>query len=190
MPIDWSTPQGGGSEKLDEGTYLVRVKRILLRNRDGEALVSKDGAPRIGVVLDCPEKNAAHTAYVSCGGTLSWTFVGLLTAVTTPEDRIEMDTAGVELGHFAEESGEIAAKYLLGRWCIVTLTRNGNYLNARYRPAESQDAPQAPTPAPAVMARPATPRASAQAPAAPGRLPPPKPLGPKPQPKYDDDVPF
>lgn len=188
MPIDWSTPQGGGSERLDEGTYLVRVKRILLRNRDGEALVSKDGAPRIGVVLDCPEKNAAHTAYVSCGGTLSWTFVGLLTAVTTPEDRIEMDTAGVELGHFAEESGEVAAKYLLGRWCIVTLTRNGNYLNARYRPADvPQDAPQ-PPPAPA-------PRPSAPPPASPGRpipgrLPPPKPLGPKPQPKYDDDVPF
>lgn len=185
MPIEWNA--NAGNEKLDEGTYLVRVKRILLRNREGEALVAKDGAPRIGVVLDCPEKGASHTAYVACGGTLSWTFVGLLTAVTTPEDRSEMDATGVELGHFAEESGEIAAKYLLGRWCIVTLSRNGNYLNAKYRAVETPEAPPAPAVPPAP--RPSTPPPASPGRPIPGRLPPPKPLGAK-QPQKYDDVPF
>lgn len=193
MPIDWKSSEGNAPSKLDEGTYLVRVKRIIVRTRDGEPMTDKTGCPRIGVVFDCPEKAATHTSYVSCGGQYGWTLTGILRATTTADEQAEMDERGVELGHFAEESGQIAAQYLLGRWVVLSLTRNGNYMNARYASPGPNAASEPPTPPPAPAPRPMPPRASqppTPPPAAPNRLPPPNLPGPKPPTQYTDDVPF
>lgn len=154
--MDWKkvretqAASGQGRPTLPVGTHRVRISSVLVRKKDGDLVVTKDGEPQIVVTLSNEQGEVSYFAPLE--GPQLWKFESLVAAVCSDAELDQMTASGLSPRNFLADA--ICRVYLLGRRLVLVgkassaLGRDGRPMVNWYANPLTNDGPAEHDPAP------------------------------------------